>query len=102
MSHLFDALEEKSLNEATGQDTWLIEMEDGQEVTVIPQKGTDSLYEAAQWDHNGYGVRVKGWCTVEDVKSFIEDVRGNWGESNPDVCEDFKADGSCIHSEHTK
>lgn len=102
MTHTFDPAEVHSIDDVTGTDHWLIELEDAQEVTVIPQRGTDSLYEAAQWSADGYGVRVKGWCTVEDVKRFIEDVRGNWGESNPDVCEAFKQDGSCIHSEHTR
>lgn len=102
MPDLFDPSEVHTKDEVTGRDHWLIPIEDGQEVTVIPQKGTDSLFEAAQWDQDGYGVRVKGFCSRADVKEFIEDVRGNWGLSNPDVCEDFKADGSCIHSEHTR
>lgn len=97
---LFDPSEVHTKDEVTGKDHWLIPIEDGQEVSVIPM--LDSLFEAAQWDQDGYGVRVRGFCSRDDVKAFIEDVRGNWGLSNPDVCEEFRENGSCIHSDHTK
>jgi hypothetical protein len=100
VSHTFDPEEVHTTDEITGKDHWLIRLEDGQEVTVIPM--THNLFEAAQWDQNGYGVRVKAFCTAEGVKDFIGDVRGNWGLSNPDVCEEFKENGSCIHSDHTR
>lgn len=98
--HMFDPSEVHSLNDA-GKDHWLIPIEDGQEVTVIPM-GTVNLFEACQWNQDGYGVRVQAFITVQGVKDFIEDVRGNWGWSNPDVCAEFQENGSCIHSEHTK
>jgi hypothetical protein len=97
---MFDPNEVHTTDEITGKDHWLIRTEDGQEVTVIPM--TYNLFEAAQWDQRGYGVRVKAFCTVEAVKAFIEDVRGIWGLSNPDVCDEFRENGSCIHSEHTR
>lgn len=102
MTALFDPGEVHTIDQITGKDHWLIRLEDGQEVTVIPQKGMDSLFEAAQWDQDGYGVRVKAFLNPDGVKEFIQDVRGNWGLSNPDVCEEFRENGSCIHSEHTK
>lgn len=98
---MFDPAEVHSIDDITGKDHWLIPIEDGQEVTVIPVTG-GTLFEAAQWNQDGYGVRVKTFMDKQDVLDFIQDVRGNWGDSNPDVCEAFKQDGSCIHSEHTK
>jgi hypothetical protein len=100
MTHMFDPGEVHSIDEITGKDHWLIPIEDGQEVTVIPMM--DSLFEAAQWRQDGYGMRVKGFMDKQGVLDFIQDVRGNWGESNPDVCEEFRENGSCIHSDHTK
>lgn len=101
MTHMFDPSEVHTKDEITGKDHWLIPIEDGQEVTVIPMPNVN-LFEACQWAADGDGVRAQAFITVEGVKSFIEDVRGNWGWSNPDVCEEFKQDGSCIHSEHTR
>ena len=101
MTHTFDPSEVHSTDDITGRDHWLIPIEDGQEVTVIPM-GNVNLFEAAQWDQDGYGVRAKAFLTVDGVKSFNEDVRGNWGLSNTDFCQEYADNGSCIHSEHTK
>lgn len=99
--HLFDPGEVHTIDEVTHKDHWLIPIEDGQEVTVIPM-GNVNLFEAAQWAADGDGIRAKAFMTVQGVRDFIEDVRGNWGLSNPDVCAEFLENGSCIHSDHTK
>jgi hypothetical protein len=97
---MFDPSEVHSTDEITGKDHWLIPIEDGQEVTVIPM--LDSMFEAAQWNQDGYGVRVAGFLDKQGVLDFIEDVRGNWGLSRTDFCQEYADNGSCIHSEHTK
>jgi len=71
---MFDPSEVHSIDEITGKDHWLIPIEDGQEVTVIPM--LDSMFEAAQWAADGTGLRVKGFMDKQGVLDFIQDVRG--------------------------
>lgn len=70
---MFDPSEVHSTDEITGKDHWLIRLEDGQEVTVIPCM--DSLFEAALWNQEGYGMRVKAFMDKQGVLEFIEDAR---------------------------
>jgi hypothetical protein len=104
---MFDLNEVETPHEHGGKQ-WTIPLEDGREITVIRTPtsygGSTGLFEAALWAGDGSPdpIRTEGWLDPISVLTFIIDARGNWGLSNPDVCEAFKQDGSCIHSEHTR